>query len=120
MKSTKEDIAALVKRMVLTGEDIEKLAKSSRAELGALPGALPGAKPRYEQKPLCTCIARQVTLLLQALAGMQMRALLPACLSCECLQPNVARTSIKEYMLSASSSSWSDFVGAQARQAGHG
>ena len=41
MKSTEEDIAALVKRMVLTGEDVDKLAQRSRAELAAAPGAKP-------------------------------------------------------------------------------
>lgn len=51
MKSTEEDIAALVNRMVLRGEDMDKLAQRSRAELGAVPGA----KPRRARARICPC-----------------------------------------------------------------
>lgn len=51
VKSTEEDIAALVNRMVLTGEDVDKLAQRSRAEVGAAPGA----KSRHARAPMCPC-----------------------------------------------------------------
>ena len=60
VKSTEEDIAALVNRMVLTGEDVDKLAQRSRAELGAVLGA----KSRCAQAPMspvtCNCAVCQL------------------------------------------------------------